>query len=107
MSKGDNMLKVVRMMSGEEILTEIEKNADGSWLLKKPCIIIPQDRMTIGIMPWMSYCNIKDGVNISEKFIAFMVDPSAELASEYEGMTSKIIKPNKGLVSPQLSLVGE
>ena len=106
-TKGDIMVKVVRMMSGEEILAEVTQNSDGSWLLKKPCIIIPADRQSLGIMSWMSYCNTKDGITIPDKFVAFMVDPSVELGAEYESVTSKIIKPNKGLVSPQLSLVGE
>jgi hypothetical protein len=105
-TKGENMVKVIRMMSGEEILAEIEQK-DGGWLLKKPCIIIPADRQSLGIMSWMSYCDTREGIHIPEKFVAFMVNPSTELAAEYEAATSKIIKPSKGLVSPQLSLVGE
>ena len=101
------MVKLVRMMSGEEIIAKTHQREDGGWLLRKPCILIPQDRQSLAIVPWMSYCDTKEGIVIPDKFVAFMVNPSEELASEYEAATSKIITPSKGLVAPQLSLVGE
>jgi len=91
-------IKLVRLNSGEEILCNLVKDGE-NLLLKKPLILIPTgDAGQIGFMSWMPYAKTDDGVEISDDFIAFILEPDDQLVSEYTSHTSSVIIPNSSSV---------
>jgi len=99
-------IKIVRLNSGEEILCK-HTLKDGMHTLEKPLVIIPTGEGKIGFMGWMPYADIeKTGVNISDSFVAFVVDPDKELKQDYVGFTTGVVAPvknNKKVVVPSLN----
>jgi hypothetical protein len=90
-------VKIVRLNSGEEILCNLE-TTDTHHTLKDALIIIPQPDGQIGFMTWLAYANIDNGVNISNDFIAFTVDPDEQLKKEFTTHISGIVVPDAGPV---------
>jgi hypothetical protein len=89
--------KIVRLNSGEEILCNLT-TTDTHHTLKDALIIIPQPDGQIGFMSWMAYADIKDGVVITNDFVAFVVEPDEQLKKEFKSHTSGIIVPDAGPV---------
>jgi len=77
-------IKIVRLTSGEEIICSCEKN-DDSYTLKKPAILIPTGKGTLGLMPWLGYADLSEGksIDIPDEFVMFTVEPQTELMNEY------------------------
>jgi len=98
-------IQIVRLNSGEEILADVEVKED-SVVVKKPSLILPTGQGSIGLMPWMPYVDVPDGIEIKNSFIAFTVKPHGELMNEYNSAFGNgIVVPTKPSVSgPALTL---
>ena len=60
------MIKLIRLVSGEEIIAEIkheESNPDAI-VIKDAIVLIPAGEGKIGIMPFMPYTKAKDGLEL-------------------------------------------
>jgi len=96
-------VKIVRLISGEELMGEVTDTEDGK-KLKNVCQVATSyadptsATARIGLAPFLPYSNIKDGVTIKDSYIGFIVDPVNELLNEY----SKVF--GNGLVLPDSSL---
>lgn len=90
--------QIVRLSSGEEILCDLLVTGD-SYIMKDPTIIIPTGDGNIGLARWMPYAESKV-VTVSKKFVAFIVEPVPQLASNYNAMVSPIVLPSKDIVTP-------
>lgn len=90
-------MKLVRLSSGEEIVGEVTAERDNSITIKNGHLLIPAGEGKIGFMPFAPYTNAKDGVNISNNFVVFQVDPVPDLAAQVKEMAnpSKLITPQK------------
>ena len=88
------MIQVVRLKSGEEIITKVEDNGDHI-LLKSPAILLPTGKTSIALSPWIPYTVQDLGVKISKDYIVFMLEPQTDLKNEYNSaFGSGIVIPN-------------
>ena len=95
-------VKVLRLSTGEDVIAKVGEN-DGGISLNKPFVIIPQ-QMGPGkpVQLMMSLYNAfgkGDTITLSKDKVVFMTDPKDEIKSSYEQNTSKILTPNKGLIT--------
>lgn len=90
-------MKLVRLVSGEEIVGEVEETRASSIILKNGHLLIPAGEGKIGFMPFAPYTKAKEGVEINLQHVIFIVDPVEELAAQVSAMAnpSKIITPPK------------
>ena len=95
-------VKVLRLSTGEDVIAKVGEN-DGGISLTRPFVIIPQ-QMGPGkpVQLMMSLYNAfgkGDTITLSKDKVVFMTDPKDEIKSSYEVNTSKILTPNKGLIT--------
>ena len=95
-------VKVIRMTTGEDIIAKVGEN-DGGISLNKPFVIIPQ-QLGPGkpVQLMMSLYNAfgkGDTITIGQDKVVFMTEPKDEIKNSYEQNTSKILTPNKGLIT--------
>ena len=95
-------VKVIRMTTGEDVIAKVGEN-DGGISLNKPFVIIPQ-QLGPGkpVQLMMSLYNAfgkGDTITISQDKVVFMTEPKDEIKNSYEQNTSKILTPNKGLIT--------
>jgi len=95
-------VKVIRMTTGEDVIAKVGEN-DGGISLNKPFVIIPQ-QLGPGkpVQLMMSLYNAfgkGDIITIDQDKVVFMTEPKDEIKNSYEQNTSKILTPNKGLIT--------
>ena len=95
-------VKVLRLSTGEDVVAKVDSGSE-KVTLEKPFVIIPQ-QMGPGkpVQLMMSLYNAfgkGDKVEVAKDKVVFMTDPKDEIKSSYEQNTSKILTPNKGLIT--------
>ena len=95
-------VKVIRLSTGEDVIAKVDEGSE-KVTLEKPFVIIPQ-QMGPGkpVQLMMSLYNAfgkGDSVEISKDKVVFMTEPKDEIRQSYEQNTSRILTPNKGLIT--------
>ena len=95
-------VKVIRLSTGEDVIAKVDEGSE-KVTLEKPFVIIPQ-QMGPGkpVQLMMSLYNAfgkGDSVEISKDKVVFMTEPKDEIRKSYEQNTSRILTPNKGLIT--------
>jgi len=96
-------VKVIRLSTGEDVIAKVDINSGSNIKLDKPFVIIPQ-QMGPGkpVQLMMSLYNAfgkGDSVEVAKDKVVFMTEPKDEIKSSYEQNTSRILTPNKGLIT--------
>ena len=76
-------VKILRLTSGEELIGKVEKTDDDSYIIKKPAIILPVGEGRVGLAPYLPYCEVDDGLEVSSRFVMFDVEPVVEFKNQY------------------------
>jgi hypothetical protein len=91
-------VKIVRLLSGEEIIGNVEVKDNGVFI-KNATILIPTPEGKLMFAKWMPYANIENGITIDNKNIMFVVDALKDLIDHF---TSVVVN---GLVVPPKKVV--
>ena len=96
-------VKVIRLSTGEDVIAKVDTNSGSNITLNKPFVIIPQ-QMGPGkpVQLMMSLYNAfgkGDKVEVAKDKVVFMTEPKDEIRKSYEQNTSRILTPNKGLIT--------
>lgn len=103
-----NDVRIVRLMSGEELICDYSTEGE-SHTLRYPCLIVPTGQNNIGLAPWMPYADYNNEITLGEKVIAFVVDAHEELVKEFKRIHTggpELIVPNKELVTAGADVAG-
>ena len=95
-------VKVIRMTTGEDVIAKIDEGSE-KVTLNKPFVIIPQ-QMGPGkpVQLMMSLYNAfgkGETIEVAKDKVVFVTEPKDEIKNSYEQNTSKILTPNKGLIT--------
>lgn len=105
MAKTESEILIVRMRSGEDVIAQTTKTATG-YHLKSPAMLVPTGKGGLGLMPWLMYAEISNGVDIPAEATFFHVRPLKGLEEEYySGFISKLVTPSKSISTPSMKLV--
>jgi hypothetical protein len=93
-------VKLVRMSSGEDVITSIVEETDSHVKLKNPIVSFPTQEGRIGFAPWSPLIDKKNPeMEVSKNFIIYIADPDATIVEQYNQMFgSKLVTPNKDLI---------
>jgi len=91
------MIKLLRLVSGEELLAEVKDYPDSVEILDS-LVLIPAGEGKIGIMPYMPYTDAHKGLTIPKSFIMFMADPVEDLKRQFTAARSGLALPNNGSI---------
>lgn len=85
-------IKLLRLTSGEELLTEVDLNGidTDTIILKDTLCLIPAGEGKIGFMPFMPYTKADDGLEIDLKFVMFMAEPNDGLLKQHNNTFMKV-----------------
>jgi len=100
-------IRIVRMKSGEEIITDYTEK-DNIAILKNPAILIPTGQGQIGFMPWMMYAELENNtVEFDTENVLFHVAPAKALMNEYnKTIGSGLIVPETPTMADTLKISG-
>lgn len=94
-------VKIVRLMSGEEIICTYN-NVSGVATLKDPAVLIPSPEGKLLLARWMPYADHPEGgIEIPNSQIVFVVNPQKELSEHYTNVVvNNLVVPPKKLINP-------
>ena len=91
-------VKLVRMWSGEDVITDIVKEDTDSITITDPIVAVPsQQQGQIAFAPWSPLLQ-KDKLEVTKKYDVYMANPQEEIIEQYNSMFGKISKPTKKLI---------
>jgi len=90
-------VKLIRMWSGEDVITDLISETEDSILIKNPIVAIPAGQQgQIAFAPWSPVlCDKIDQLEITRKYVVYISDPQEEIIEQYNKMYSPIETPSK------------
>jgi len=94
-------VKIVRLMSGEEIIATVVDNTE-TLSLKDPAVLIPSPEGKLLLARWLPYADQpENGIAIEKKNILFTVEPQEQLKDHYTNVVvNNLVVPAKKIVNP-------
>jgi hypothetical protein len=93
-------VKIVRLTSGEEIISNLTDNGD-SITLKDASVLIPSPEGKLLLARWLPYADTKDGVTLEKRHLVFTIEPQKELAEHFTSVVvNGLVVPGKKVVDP-------
>lgn len=101
MSKNDKVVKIVRFISGEEIITTVVNLNEKKIVIEKALVMVYKPsgdgQISIGFGPFMPYSEGQVALNMSA--VAAIAEPMDKIVDEYNRLFSPIIQPSPSIVS--------
>lgn len=109
MSIGKNV-RVIRLISGEMIVTEVKDIDDeGNWMLEYPAIIIPippqqagGQQGQIGFAKFMPFSDYSDDITLNPAQITSDTTPHKQIVSAYEQWSNQTRGQDSGIIVPNM-----
>jgi len=97
-------VKIIRLMSGEEIICNHESLPDSKVNIKNASVLIPSPEGKLLLAKWLPYANTENGVILDASHIVFIVDPQKELSEHFTNVVvNNLVVPGKKLIDPSTS----
>jgi hypothetical protein len=79
--------KILRLISGEEIVCTYETNSSGDYILKNVVqaisTVTPERKMQVSFVPFCPVGKTEDGFVMNKAYVAFAIDPIESVKSSY------------------------
>lgn len=96
--------KIVRLVTGEELITKCEATPTG-FRLKDAVIIVPIAQGKLGFAKWLPYAKTENGVDIASNHVMFVLDADGEMEAQYTSMMTGLVVPGPAS-TPQFRIAG-
>tara|TARA_B100001113_G_scaffold205047_1_gene168141 strand:- start:253 stop:543 length:291 start_codon:yes stop_codon:yes gene_type:complete len=93
-------VKLIKMWSGEDVITDLVKETDDSIVIKNPIVIVPSGQEgQVGLAPWSPLLKGKDTeLEVTRRYVVYINEPQEEFIDNYKQMFSPIATPPKKLI---------
>ena len=93
-------VKLVRLSTGEDVITNIVGEEDSHLVFKNPIVAFPSEMGKIGFAPWSPLLSKeKQEIQVSKQFIIYTADPDEGIVEQYNQMFgNKLVTPNKKII---------
>jgi hypothetical protein len=101
-----NEIKIIRLITGEEILVEVTLDTGFKVTVKNPIriVVIPNKQNmkepTVGLAPWTEFSSDTE-FTLDKQHILLIMTPIPEFVNQYQMAFSKIITPQPNLLIPK------
>jgi hypothetical protein len=97
------LIKVLKLVSGEEVVAEIVHHDESEIVIKNPLAIIlqrgqQQGEIGIGFVPFAPYAGRSATINIRKDKIVFEFEVDDEMRNQYNTIFGGIVTPPKTLI---------
>ena len=96
-------IKVIRFISGEDVVATVTSQDDNKIVLDKPLTIVykpaGEGQVSIGFGAFMPYADPTSPIELNVSAIAGIIEPMSSLVNEYQRIFSPIIQPSNEIVT--------
>ena len=92
-------VKLIRMWSGEDVITDLIEEKEDSIVFCNPIVAIPAGNGQMGFAPWSPLLKGKnEELEVTKKYVVYIADPQEQIVDNYKDMFSVIKAPSKKLI---------
>ncbi len=92
-------VKLIRMWSGEDVVTDLVDEIDDSVVICNPIVAVPAGNGQMGFAPWSPILKGKgEEINVTKKYVVYIADAQEQIVEQYEEMFSILKTPSKKLI---------
>ena len=92
-------VKLIRMWSGEDVITDVIEKTNDYYIIENPIVAVPsQQQGQIAFAPWSPLLAKGKVIEVTKKYVVYEADPQEDIIEQYNSMFGKISKPNKKLI---------
>jgi len=92
-------VKLIRMWSGEDVITDVVEKTTDYYIIENPIVAVPsQQQGQIAFAPWSPLLAKGSGIEVTKKYVVYEADPQEDIIEQYNSMFGKISKPIKKLI---------
>jgi len=92
-------VKLIRMWSGEDVITDQVGDLVDTIVIRNPIVAIPAGNGQMGFAPWSPLLKDKDiDLEITKKYVVYISEAQEQIVEQYEQMFSLIKSPSKKLI---------
>jgi hypothetical protein len=92
-------VKLIRMWSGEDVITDQVGDLVDRIVIRNPIVAIPTGNGQMGFAPWSPLLKDKDvDLEITKNYIVYISEAQEQIVEQYEQMFSVIKSPSKKLI---------
>tara|TARA_R100001463_G_C3436223_1_gene212037 strand:- start:326 stop:616 length:291 start_codon:yes stop_codon:yes gene_type:complete len=93
-------VKLIRMWSGEDVITDLVKETEDSITIVNPIVAIPSGQGNIGFAPWSPILKGDNTqIEVTKKYVVYISETQDEIIEQYNQMYAPIaIPPKKKLI---------
>ena len=92
------MIKIIRLITGEDVICEIERKGENLVVLKKPHRLL-FSKEGLASMPLCPFSK-SELYEMDPRNILFELDPESDIRDSYAAQVGAIVLPTKGIVKP-------
>ena len=90
-------VKIVRMLSGEDVLCDCEEN-DNNLVFRDCVVVVPTQNQSVQFVPYSPF-STKDPLTINKDMVVFIAEPDNSLLNQHKKMFGGILTPDSMLVN--------
>lgn len=92
-------IKLIRIISGEEIIAEVLDFSNGILTIQNPLVVIPQQGQ-VGFAPWATVIDTeRPEIGLDMRHVIYSVEVASDVKKQYAKIFgSNIITPDKQLI---------
>ena len=89
-------VKLIRMWSGEDVVTDLISENEDSVVITNPIVAIPSGQGNIGFAPW-SPIHKAEGteIEVTKKYVIYISETQDEIIEQYNQMYAPVATPPK------------
>ena len=93
-------VKLIRMWSGEDVVTDLISENEDSVVITNPIVAIPSGQGNIGFAPWSPILKGDNTqIEVTKKYVVYISETQDEIIEQYNQMYAPIaIPPKKKLI---------
>jgi len=93
-------VKVVRMLSGEDILCTVKDTSsnDNQLTIDDAVVVVPTQNQSVQFVPYSPFTT-KDPIHINKDMVVFIGTPDPSLAGQHKKMFGGIITPESQIIT--------
>lgn len=91
-------VKVLRIITGEEVVAEVLEETDNNITLKNALVVIPQNQ-TVGFAAWATVVDRQEPeITVSKEFIVYIASLDPSVKNKYCELFGGVTTPDKKLI---------
>ena len=92
-------VKLIRMWSGEDVITDVVEKTTDYYIIENPIVAVPsQQQGQIAFAPWSPLLVKGSGIEVTKKYVVYEANPQEDIIEQYNSMFGNVSTPTKKLI---------